>query len=198
MNIDLQRIFGPDGALAAAQPNFRARPQQVELASAIAEAIADNTQLVAEAGTGTGKSPKVNIGEIIVTNTHLSFNNSDADSIKLGFDYNHFKVKLDNIESQNFQVIGDTIQFQVNSFQATEVVSKLTITDFRTYFRICQTSMDFMLRGSVVHKAICGACAETCERCAESCESIGDDAQLKACAKTCRACAQSCRNMAKG
>ncbi len=56
MNTDLQRIFGPDGALAAAQPNFRARPQQVALASAIAEAIADNTQLVAEAGTGTGKT----------------------------------------------------------------------------------------------------------------------------------------------
>ena len=54
--MDLQRIFGPDGALAQAQPNFCARPQQVELASAIAEAIADNSQLVAEAGTGTGKT----------------------------------------------------------------------------------------------------------------------------------------------
>ena len=52
----MNHIFGPDGALAQAQPNFRARPQQVELASAIAEAIADNTQLVAEAGTGTGKT----------------------------------------------------------------------------------------------------------------------------------------------
>ena len=56
MNTDLKRIFGPDGALALAQPNFRARPQQVELASAIAEAIADNAHLVAEAGTGTGKT----------------------------------------------------------------------------------------------------------------------------------------------
>jgi hypothetical protein len=63
---------------------------------------------------------------------------------------------------------------------------------------ICQTNANFMLRGSVVHRTICGACADTCERCAESCESIGDDAQLKACAKTCRDCAQSCRNMAKG
>ncbi len=93
---------------------------------------------------GTGKSPKVNIGEIVVTNTNLSFNNSDADSIKLGFDYNHFRVKLENIESQNFQVIGDTIQFQVNSFQATELLSTLKISDFRTYFRICQTSMEFL------------------------------------------------------
>jgi ATP-dependent DNA helicase DinG len=56
VNTQLNHIFGADGALAQAQPNFRARPQQVELASAIAEAIADNTQLVAEAGTGTGKT----------------------------------------------------------------------------------------------------------------------------------------------
>ena len=48
--------FGPDGQLAQALPNFRARPQQIELARAIAEAIADNSQLLAEAGTGTGKT----------------------------------------------------------------------------------------------------------------------------------------------
>jgi hypothetical protein len=63
---------------------------------------------------------------------------------------------------------------------------------------ICQTSANFMLRGSAVHKTICGACAEICERCAESCESIADDAQMQACAKACRTCAESCRNMAKG
>ena len=56
MKPDLERIFGPEGALAQAHPNFRARPQQIELATAIAEAIADNSQLLAEAGTGTGKT----------------------------------------------------------------------------------------------------------------------------------------------
>lgn len=63
---------------------------------------------------------------------------------------------------------------------------------------ICQTSANFMLRGSAVHKTICGACAEVCDRCAESCEAIGDDAQMKECAEVCRACADSCRKMAKG
>ena len=53
---ELERIFGPHGQLAAAMPNFRARPQQIELARAIAEAISDNSQLLAEAGTGTGKT----------------------------------------------------------------------------------------------------------------------------------------------
>lgn len=49
-------LFAPGGALAEHIPNFRARPQQVELAQAIAEAINSNGQLIAEAGTGTGKT----------------------------------------------------------------------------------------------------------------------------------------------
>jgi len=49
-------VFSPAGALAAHIENFRARPQQVELAQAIAEAINTNGQLIAEAGTGTGKT----------------------------------------------------------------------------------------------------------------------------------------------
>ena len=53
---NLASVFSPDGALAAHIENFRARPQQVELAQAIAEAINTNGQLIAEAGTGTGKT----------------------------------------------------------------------------------------------------------------------------------------------
>ena len=52
----LTALFAPDGALSAYIENFRARPQQVELAQAIAEAINHNGQLIAEAGTGTGKT----------------------------------------------------------------------------------------------------------------------------------------------
>lgn len=53
---DLARIFSAEGPLAAAIDGFRARPQQVEMAVRIAEAIGDNGVLVAEAGTGTGKT----------------------------------------------------------------------------------------------------------------------------------------------
>ncbi len=53
---DLNYIFGPSGPLAQALPNFHSRQQQVELATAIETAIRDRTQLVAEAGTGTGKT----------------------------------------------------------------------------------------------------------------------------------------------
>jgi len=49
-------IFAPDGPLASAIPAFSARPQQIEMARQIAEALRDNRVLVAEAGTGTGKT----------------------------------------------------------------------------------------------------------------------------------------------
>ena len=45
-----------EGRLATAIPGFVARSQQVELASAVALAIATSQTLVAEAGTGTGKT----------------------------------------------------------------------------------------------------------------------------------------------
>ncbi len=61
----------------------------------------------------------------------------------------------------------------------------------------CDASRDFMLRGSDLHAAVCGVCAEACERCAESCEAIGaDDDVMRACAETCRRCAETCRSMA--
>ncbi len=53
---DLSRIFAADGPLAAAVPGFRARDQQLEMAQRILEAIASHRVLVAEAGTGTGKT----------------------------------------------------------------------------------------------------------------------------------------------
>lgn len=63
---------------------------------------------------------------------------------------------------------------------------------------ICQTSADFMLRGSDLHTRTCFACAEVCTACAESCEKMGEDVQMKACAEACRRCAESCRGMSAG
>ncbi len=61
---------------------------------------------------------------------------------------------------------------------------------------LCQTSANFMLRGSELHGRICGVCAEVCERCAQDCDQFGDDPQMRACAEACRRCAGSCRHMA--
>src|SRR5471030_2327865 len=52
----LEAVFGASGALSRAIPGFRIRRQQLEMAQAIAQAMRDNSLLVAEAGTGTGKT----------------------------------------------------------------------------------------------------------------------------------------------
>src|SRR5437762_13497942 len=48
--------FAPGGALARALPEFEARREQAALAAAVERALATGEHLVAEAGTGTGKS----------------------------------------------------------------------------------------------------------------------------------------------
>jgi ATP-dependent DNA helicase DinG len=52
----LSQIFKSGGALAQAIQGFSERSQQLEMALAIADAIKENKQLIAEAGTGTGKT----------------------------------------------------------------------------------------------------------------------------------------------
>lgn len=52
----VSQAFAADGPLEAAIPGYRQRDQQVEMAEAIAQAIDSTGVLVAEAGTGTGKT----------------------------------------------------------------------------------------------------------------------------------------------
>ncbi len=54
--LDLQKLFAADGPLARVIKEFRTRPFQIEMAEAVAQTIAENNVLVAEAGTGTGKT----------------------------------------------------------------------------------------------------------------------------------------------
>ncbi len=49
-------VFAPGGALAATLPGFEARAEQAALGAAVASALETGEHLVAEAGTGTGKS----------------------------------------------------------------------------------------------------------------------------------------------
>src|SRR5689334_1562433 len=53
---DIDSFFSADGVLARSVPGYVVRAQQLEMARAIAEAITTNSILVAEAGTGTGKT----------------------------------------------------------------------------------------------------------------------------------------------
>ncbi|MFJ9449570.1 MULTISPECIES: ATP-dependent DNA helicase [unclassified Herbaspirillum] len=53
---EVERLFGADGPLGGQVGSYRPRHAQTEMAKAIAEAIAGQSTLIAEAGTGTGKT----------------------------------------------------------------------------------------------------------------------------------------------
>jgi ATP-dependent DNA helicase DinG len=52
----MQQIFGPDGLIAKAHPEYEHRPGQIQMAEAVVRAFEQRQHLIVEAGTGTGKT----------------------------------------------------------------------------------------------------------------------------------------------
>lgn len=70
----METIFGPGGALERALPGYEPRPEQAALAAAVESSLATGEHLLAEAGTGTGKSlayliPALESGRRVVVST---------------------------------------------------------------------------------------------------------------------------------
>jgi ATP-dependent DNA helicase DinG len=55
-DIEIAAFFGKDGLLSGRFKDYEYRPQQQEMAQAVADAIKNRSHLIAEAGTGVGKS----------------------------------------------------------------------------------------------------------------------------------------------
>jgi ATP-dependent DNA helicase DinG len=53
---EIEQLFGASGPLSPAVGSYRPRTSQTEMAKAIAQSIAEQKTLIAEAGTGTGKT----------------------------------------------------------------------------------------------------------------------------------------------
>ncbi|MDD5034532.1 MAG: ATP-dependent DNA helicase [Methylococcaceae bacterium] len=71
---DLSRVFGPEGLLAQKLQGYRPRQAQLEMAEAVQQAIRDKSSLIAEAGTGTGKTfayliPAIVSGKRVIVST---------------------------------------------------------------------------------------------------------------------------------
>jgi ATP-dependent DNA helicase DinG len=52
----MQQIFGPDGLISKAHPEYEHRPGQIQMAEAVLRAFEQKHHLIVEAGTGTGKT----------------------------------------------------------------------------------------------------------------------------------------------
>ncbi|MEO8271238.1 MAG: helicase, partial [Aureliella sp.] len=56
MSLDVSSILGTGGLIARRLPRYEERPEQLAMAQAVADAMANERHLIAEAGTGVGKS----------------------------------------------------------------------------------------------------------------------------------------------
>jgi len=70
----VEAFFGPGGRLEGVLPGYEPRAEQAVLAAAVADALAEGEHLLAEAGTGTGKSlayliPALESGQRVVVST---------------------------------------------------------------------------------------------------------------------------------
>src|SRR6267378_7551281 len=52
----MKSIFGPDGLISRAHPEYEHRPGQIQMAEAVLRAFDERHHLIVEAGTGTGKT----------------------------------------------------------------------------------------------------------------------------------------------
>ncbi|HEY9047629.1 MAG TPA: translocation/assembly module TamB domain-containing protein [Ohtaekwangia sp.] len=92
---------------------------------------------------GTGKAPRINIGEAFLNQSQFTYINQDRDSIHNGFDYNHFSLAVDEGHLNSFVVLGDTTEFQVSTLIAQDLKTKFTVKQLSTFFRISQLGMEF-------------------------------------------------------
>ncbi|MGE5326452.1 MAG: ATP-dependent DNA helicase [Deltaproteobacteria bacterium] len=72
--LPLEKIFGPSGWLQRHHPSYEYRPAQLEMAEAVESAFENHQHLIAEAGTGTGKTlaylvPLIRSGRRVVIST---------------------------------------------------------------------------------------------------------------------------------
>ena len=92
---------------------------------------------------GTGRTQRINIGEAVVTGSNFTYVDQDRDSVKTGFNYNHFGFNIDEAQLQNFLVLGDTTEFNITTLLANDIHDDLQIKELSTFFRLSQASMEF-------------------------------------------------------
>jgi len=93
-------------------------------------------------GSG-GNPPKINIGEAVLNRSQFTMINQDQDSIKSGFDHNHFSLSVDEGQLRSFVLLGDTIEFNVRTLIAQDLATKFKVNQLSTFFRISQKAMEF-------------------------------------------------------
>jgi hypothetical protein len=92
---------------------------------------------------GTGRTPRINIGEAVINKSKFSYIDQEEEPIEEGFNYRQFTINIDEGQLQNFMILGDTTEFKVNTLLATDEKTNFNVTQLSTFFRLSQQSMEF-------------------------------------------------------
>jgi len=122
-------LLGPDGALAQTLPGYESRPEQLKMARAVERCFEDRGHLLAEAGTGTGKTlaylvPAVLSGRKVVVSTatktlqeQIFFKDIPLlrNQVKLDFDAAYLKGRSNYLCLHRFESFSAAPEFPASS-----------------------------------------------------------------------------------
>lgn len=83
------------------------------------------------------------IDEITLLESKFSISDSNRDSVKNGFDYNHFQLVDINADLLNLKAVADTFQLDIKYLTTKDSASGLKIDELKTFFRYSWKEMAF-------------------------------------------------------
>lgn len=92
---------------------------------------------------GTGRTPRVNIGEAFINQSQFTYIDQERDTIESGFNYNQFSLAIDEGQLKSFVVLGDTTEFQVRTLIAEDKDTHFRVKQLSTFFRLSAQAMEF-------------------------------------------------------
>jgi len=102
------------------------------------------TDLLATESTGTpSKAAAFTIDEITLLESKFSISDSSRDSVKTGFDYNHFQLVDINADLLNLKAVADTFQLDIKYLTTRDSTSGLKVDELKSFFRYSWKEMAF-------------------------------------------------------
>nr|WP_236614016.1 translocation/assembly module TamB domain-containing protein [Nafulsella turpanensis] len=100
-------------------------------------------QLLPERNKSTKTYVPFLIGEISVHEGTFSYHDPYKDSLEEIFDYNHMDLRHINGQLEDFRIIADTIEFDVQALEALAPRYDFSVKELQTFFRFTERSMLF-------------------------------------------------------
>ncbi|MBO3698488.1 translocation/assembly module TamB domain-containing protein [Roseivirga sp. E12] len=99
--------------------------------------------LAAEPTNGPVQPAAFTIDEITLIESKFSISDRNRDSVKTGFDYNHFQLVDLNADLLNLKAVADTFQIDIKYLTARDSASGFQIDELKTFFRNSWREMAF-------------------------------------------------------